>query len=158
MICGRMEEMNPILPEQLAAALSGYSADSPIGKTVLIEGKLWISVFDVAPGPAAGKLWEAHRDFADLQMVLSGGEYCLLDESSQCIAAGEYDAQSDCRFFTHPGAECTAVRLIPGVALLIGVGEVHAPGVICGDGAPYRKLVAKIHRELLPAGPGAAGR
>ena len=149
MICGRIETLKSVLPEQLAAALDGYAADSPVGKNVLIEGKLWISVFDVTPEPAAGKLWEAHRDFADLQMVLSGGEYCLLDDRSRCIAAGEYDARSDCRFFTHPEVECTAVRLVPGMALLIGVNEIHSPGVICGDGAPYRKLVAKIHRDLL---------
>ena len=149
MIFDALDRMAAFLPPQLTTALADISAASPEGKTVLVENRLWLSIFTVSPGAAEGKLWEAHRQFYDLQMVLEDEEFCLLDDEASCRADGAYNAADDCQLFRHDGPICSAIRLVPGKALLIGAGEVHAPGVIVpGFARPHRKLVAKIHADF----------
>ena len=84
MIFDDLERMKKFLPPELRDAVKNFSASSPDGKTVLAENKLWISIFTVKSGEIAGKLWEVHRNFLDLQMVLEDEEYCLLDGENSC--------------------------------------------------------------------------
>ena len=147
MIFDDLERMKKFLPPELRDAVKNFSASSPDGKTVLAENKLWISIFTVKSGEIAGKLWEVHRNFLDLQMVLEDEEYCLLDGEDACVAEGDYQAADDYQLFRHPGERYSTIRMVPGKALLIDVNEVHAPGVrVPGFEGPHKKLVAKIHK------------
>lgn len=138
-----------ILPAEFLREFPRLTTDTPCGKIELIPGKLWINVSDATAREADGQLWEVHREFADVQMVLEGEELCIVDRGEPHPEAGEYVAESDYQLLKKGTAPENVFRLVPGMFLLIMPGEPHLPTVV-SDGffAAHKKIVAKIHRSL----------
>jgi YhcH/YjgK/YiaL family protein len=89
--------------------------------------------------PAEGR-WEAHRRFADLQLVVDGQErmgYGPIDRFSP----GEYEEAKDVEFLAGDG---DFVLLRPAEFVVLWPGEVHMPGMAVGEPAAVKKIVVKI--------------
>ena len=138
------------LPGEFLRAFSRLAKDTPDGKIELIPGKLWINVSVATGREAEGRLWEVHREFADVQMVLDGEEFCMADHGEPHPEAGAYIAENDSQLLERGTGRETVFRLVPGMFLLIMPGEPHLPTILSdGFPAPHKKIVAKIHRSLL---------
>ena len=139
-----------ILPAEFCRVFPQLTKEAPCGKRELIPGKLWINVSTATSREAEGQLWEVHREFADVQMVLEGEELCMVDHGEPHPEAGEYVAESDYQLLKRGTGRESIFRLVPGMFLLIMPGEPHLPTILSdGFPAPHKKIVAKIHRSLL---------
>lgn len=137
----------PQAVELLLEALPGFSADSPNGKTVLIEDKLFILIQRYNTRPVADSKVETHAEFADLQMLLDGSELIGYAPVEQLEELSAYDAAGDYALYEPAAEKVSMLKLQPGNFTVYLPGEGHMPG--CGDGTPVVKAVIKIHKSLL---------
>lgn len=90
--------------------------------------------------PIEKGIWEAHRHYIDLQMVLQGSEmvgYANIGRLTQ----GEFDVAKD--FLPLFGAG-DFLTLQTGNFMLLLPQDAHMPGIAVSSPAPVRKLVIKI--------------
>ena len=89
--------------------------------------------------------FESHREYIDVQMVISGEEIIRFDSAEKLSLCQEY--KPDCEKYSM-NKDYDSVRLCAGELAIIFTGEPHAPG-IKADGAPedVKKLVVKIRAK-----------
>lgn len=85
-----------------------------------------------------GKL-EAHRNYLDIQYIISGDESMGWSPLSDLDSSKGYDADRDLEFFDD--APQTLVKVPPGSFTIFLPTDAHLPGV--GNG-PIHKIVVKV--------------
>jgi biofilm protein TabA len=110
------------------------------GKYELDGKRLFVLVSDYTPKPMAECRWEAHRDYLDLQYVVSGIERMGVAPTSR-LAPAEYQADRDIEWLSGSGDFLT---FGPGQFMILWPGDAHMPGVESGIPGPARKVVVKI--------------
>lgn len=104
-------------------------------------GRVMVNVMDAAYRPAEEARFEAHRQYADLQISLTGDESLGWRPLAECPAWAPEEE-------THVFEEALALRaLLPmhkGMFVLVFPQDAHAPGIGRGAG---RKAVVKIRME-----------
>ncbi|MEI6891581.1 MAG: YhcH/YjgK/YiaL family protein [Pontiella sp.] len=88
---------------------------------------------------AAGQL-EAHRNYLDIQYIISGDEtmgWCPLSELTH--ASNGYEAERDLEFFE--GSPQALVKVPPGSFTIFLPTDAHLPGIGTG---PIHKIVVKV--------------
>ena len=139
-----------IAPEAVNAllkALPEISADAPVGKTVLIENKLFFLVQHNITRNAGNSKIETHADFADLQMLVKGEELIGYADVSDLETLEPYNKECDCTFYAQCAEKTVLLPLKVGNFVIFLPGEGHMPG--CGNGTEVVKIVVKIHKSLL---------
>jgi len=95
---------------------------------------------------AEAKKLEAHRRYADIQVLLKGEETILWTPLEGLQTAEEYQADKDIVFFRdRAGAAGTApLAMRPGLFALFLAWDAHKPGCNLGGPAAVRKVVIKV--------------
>lgn len=92
---------------------------------------------------------EAHRDYADVQIVLTGAErfgFAPIDPA--LLPTEDRFEKSDIAFYPLPANE-SFVDVGAGMFVVFYPGEFHRPAIAVGSPERIRKVVIKIHREEL---------
>ncbi|MBO5481299.1 MAG: YhcH/YjgK/YiaL family protein [Clostridia bacterium] len=116
--------------------------------TILDDGKYeidencYVAVSEYETG--AGKDFEAHREYIDVQIVLRGREYIFVQDIKQGISTTEYDAQKDIIFYKSNDAK--AYILDGSNFLVLDVDDLHKPGVAIDESMKVKKYVFKIKK------------
>ena len=99
---------------------------------------------EFTPFPREERLYEAHRAFIDIQMVVFGAEICEVAPLDACEVASPYDAEVDCAAFSGETRGEQYV-LTPGRFIAVWPEDAHMPAIApSAHPAPVRKLVFKI--------------
>jgi len=141
---GRYHGILPGLDRGLEA-LGRLAAQPPAdGRHELAGAQLYASLSSYTTGDPAGKMFEAHRRYLDIQVVLAGRETLYWAPLAALAAQGEYSAAEDIAFFTGPAG--LAVPLEPGLFVVLFPMDAHKPGCLAAaaDGGQVRKLVIKV--------------
>jgi YhcH/YjgK/YiaL family protein len=85
-------------------------------------------------------VWEAHRRYIDLQVMVQGEERICYAPVSRLIR-GEYDESKD---FLHLSGEGDSVTLPSGSFMLLWPGDGHMPCLAVDKPEPIKKVVVKI--------------
>ena len=131
--------------DKVIAFLKECAAKPPApGKYELDGKKLFVNVQQYSPKTFNPEKLEYHKDYIDIQLLLSGAEtlyYAPLDGLAEAMP---YDAGKDCGMDRLPApAAGTAIPLVPGNFVLLYPEEGHLPGI--GDPATtVVKAVVKI--------------
>jgi YhcH/YjgK/YiaL family protein len=97
--------------------------------------------------PVESALPEAHREYIDIQVLLSGHEQIAWWPTPGLAVAQAYDPERDIAFFDRPDTAGGMIRLVPGRFAVFFPGDAHMPGLRTGpDGEPVKKVVVKIRR------------
>lgn len=116
----------------------------PVGKYELDGSDLYASVQEYTTRSPWECRFEAHRNYIDIQYILSGMEAFEVTDRSKVTTETPYNDEKDVEFFS--GAE------IP-VKAVLGAGEygiffpndIHRPGLShSGKPVPVRKIVVKV--------------
>lgn len=141
------------LPAPLARIMAevvksvAHWGDAPLGKTE-IDGlnNLFCLVSEDLTEPAADRRGEFHQQYLDIQLLLRGEEW---------IGVGPHDYVSDGADHPHPDLwfvddeQTSYLALQPGDFAIFWPGELHRPLCTFNQPAKVKKLVVKVHKELL---------
>ncbi|HNW57309.1 MAG TPA: YhcH/YjgK/YiaL family protein [Bacteroidales bacterium] len=87
--------------------------------------------------------FEAHKNYIDLQYVISGSELmgvAPLSETKEITKP--YDPAKDVEFMTVN--KCDDIKATPEKFFILFPSDIHRPGLKDGENAPIKKLVGKI--------------
>lgn len=93
---------------------------------------------------------EVHRNYSDLQIVLSGQEkmaWCI--DNNQFDADGDYLPERDIQYYRTDSNQLNLFSAETGTFYLFTPSVVHATNIIDGRVSQVKKLVVKIHNSLL---------
>lgn len=94
--------------------------------------------------PVAGALYEAHREYIDIQVMIGGSEVMGWLPLDQLDVTEEYNAEGDF-LLGKPSDKTTHVEFEAGQAMVLLPSDAHAPGIsLEGEAKPVRKIVLKV--------------
>lgn len=112
--------------------------------TYPIVGKdVFATISEYVPKPVGKSLWEAHRQYADIQAVITGEEKIGKSDPAKLKEVHPYKEAGDAANYEGPGKYYVAR---PGTFFIFFPGQAHRPGlqVHDKDTAQVRKLVIKM--------------
>ncbi len=112
----------------------------PIGKYEIDGKKVWASVQEYLSKDEAKA--EAHRNYIDIQYIISGKEIMLNANIDLCKSKVEYNSDKDVEFFE----PCQTAKLECGAGdfAIFFPTDVHTPGLKVNENTPVRKVVIKV--------------
>lgn len=134
------ETLHPLFHKAFEYVKQNDLAQAPVGKIVLDDDKLFISVSDVTGKIADEAKLESHAKYIDIQMPLNAVEIIGFLPAGECRNPIDgYNTSKDITFFTDkPSAY---VQVEPGQFVILFPHDGHAP---CIGRGPMRKLVIKV--------------
>lgn len=145
-----LEQYLAVAPEAidiLQRKLSEITVDTPNGKIILIENKLFIIVSRYTTRSLVESKVETHSNFADLQMLICGNEKIGYTPVNSLPVLTPYQEQDDYALYELNSENTVFLPLIQGNFAIFFPEEGHVPG--CGNGSDVVKVVVKIHKSLL---------
>jgi biofilm protein TabA len=142
-LCHRYTSLSP----RFAAAfefLKKLPANQPDGRCDIDGDNCFALVQTYQSKPLAQAMFEAHRQYIDIQFIQGGRETILwspLDALTQVTQP--YAAEKDIAFFANP-VRWTPVKLHAGQFCIFFPEDGHAPGIECDGVAEVRKVVIKV--------------
>jgi len=87
-------------------------------------------------------VYEAHKDYIDLQFVLEGHEQIFWKNIKDCKITKEYDADGD--YMLLDAEEPVVLDMPAGTFAILYPEDVHAPGRAYKEVSAVKKIVVKI--------------
>ena len=135
------------LSSRFAAAfefLEKLSATRPDGRHDLDGDNCFALVQSYPTRPLAQALFEAHRQYIDIQFMQAGRETILWSPLAALTQVTQpYAAERDIAFFANP-PQWTPLNLQAGQFAIFFPEDGHAPGLECAGPAEVRKVVIKV--------------
>lgn len=94
-----------------------------------LEGGVFLNVGGYYEPYAAGDKWEAHRRYADLQIVVDGDECMDCAALCDCTGEGEYHEEDDYLFYDMCEGSITTIKAYPGTFAYFAPTDPHRPGI-----------------------------
>jgi biofilm protein TabA len=132
---------------RLAGEPAASRAHAPADGRHELEGEeLYASLSTYVTGEPAGKPFETHRRYIDIQAVLSGREVLHWAPLAGLRPRGGYSEAEDIALFEDPPGGGAGLRLEPGAFVVLFPQDAHKPGCSTerGHGEQVRKLVLKV--------------
>ena len=122
--------------------LKALTPNSPAGKTVLDEGNVWVNVFE-SEGASKDKtpVCEEHRNFIDIQYIVSGSENFGYADISKLTVTTPYNAEKDCEF---SDGDFNVFTLNAGDFCILFPQDAHSPAMKKLGDEKLLRAVAKI--------------
>ena len=139
---GRYRGITPLLDRGLEEMKRLAGSPLAEGRHELAGAKLAAIFSSYQTGDPEEKLFEAHRRFIDIQVVLQGRETLYWAPLLSLEPREEYSESDDISFFTGPAS--IAVPLEPGWFTVLFPQDAHKPGCVTGSPTRVRKLVIKV--------------
>jgi biofilm protein TabA len=156
MILGRLSDLEShakILPTAVFRALRAISSidleNATVGRFPIEGEKMYYMLEDRPVGDEKAHRAEAHALYADIHLPLSSSERIgfALPQPELPIVEDLIEMR-DLAFYADPTNE-TFVVVEPGSYLFFLPGELHRPCLAVGKATEIRKIVVKIHADLL---------
>ena len=113
-----------------------------VGKYPLNENNR-VLIQEYMTKPKSGK-HEAHRKYADIQVVVDGEELFGVVDKKNCRALDEYNEEKDVEHFEGSGEDIVLSSATDADCVVFMPGELHAPGLCVTLPSPVKKAVFKI--------------
>ena len=126
-------------------------AGTPCGKYEIDGDKVYVRVMEYETAEGAPEKYEVHRNYADLQVMISGHETLFARMADGLAVHTPYNAEKDCEFLAPDGkAADVNLQLFPGYFALLLPQDAHmGKGVTCLGKCKLKKVVVKIAMDLL---------
>lgn len=141
---GRYKALGPNLSKAISWLEAGGWENLPEGRHEIAGTAVYalVSRYD-SKGPEDAR-YETHRDYIDIQVLVSGREIVEARSSEGLAVAVPY--KPDIEFYAPPEPDtCHTLLLSPGTALVFFPEDAHRPGLaIKGVPEPIHKVVVKV--------------
>ena len=113
----------------------------PVGKYFIDEKNVFFEVSEITSASADSKLFEAHRNYIDIQITLSGEEWYGHAIVSLLKEVKPYLPEQDIAYYSGEGVY---LQTPPGHFILFMPEDAHKPGVFFKNQGLIKKLVMKV--------------
>ena len=122
-----------------------FDLSKPDGTYPIAGDDMFAIVQSVTTGDADEKLFEAHQDHIDVQMILNGAERqdVVLLHGQKMSIAKEYDKENDAILFDPPEM-FSSVMMTPGKFVVYAPSDAHRPCCQVTEPKNIRKVCVKI--------------
>lgn len=155
MFIGTLERWNsdknylPDIFQQIMTFLNSIDPQTIAPGIHLIQGKDIFANVECGKGkPLQERRFELHRRYVDVQMLLAGHERQDYATSAAGDVLEDRLEKDDVAFHAVTGP-IHSLSMHPGMFVIYFPGELHAPGLLDGDNADYKKIVVKVTAKLL---------
>lgn len=114
----------------------------PVGRQDLVPNELFVIVSEYISKEKSETRYESHKNFLDIQYVISGKELMGITTADNVTVDEPYNETNDIAFHTFEGGDYRLAT--PGNFLVFFPADVHRPSVADGEGVPVKKIVVKI--------------
>lgn len=114
-------------------------ADLPDGRHEISGNRVYAVIARTHGRPAAESQLEAHRNYIDIQYIISGEESMGWAPREGLTPSGKYDKEKDLEFFQEEPV--TVMNVPPGSFAVFLPTDAHLP--LIGNG-PIHKVVVKV--------------
>ncbi len=137
-----MNDLKKLSPKAAAFWESHNMATLENGSYDLGNGEC-VNVMTYETKPRAEKEYEAHREFADIQCVISGQEYLEVAPVYELTVTKEFSVEEDYALYSNETAG-EKFLMSPGRFACVLAEDAHMPGVCVFAPSPVKKAVFKI--------------
>ncbi|MDO4642661.1 MAG: YhcH/YjgK/YiaL family protein [Cardiobacteriaceae bacterium] len=135
--------VSPVVSKVLDFLKTQSLADLPDGHHAIEDEDFFVNIFRYSTAAEDERIWEAHRDYIDVQLVLEGHEIAQQAFISEC-QQGVYDAERDYVPIVPPSIKARFVLGVGQLAVFYPE-DAHQTGVLTGAHAEdIRKAVFKV--------------
>jgi len=138
----RYEGLNPNFPKAFAFLSRADLADLPDGQHEIDGDRVWAVLSSYNSREYAEGKYETHREYVDVQFLLSGEELIYWNDSAEMSSTG-YAADCDKENYGDP-ANPVGIHMAPGTALVLFSRDAHKANCRVTSVAPVRKALLKI--------------
>ena len=132
--------LNPLFEKAFRFLQKTDLANLPVGRIDLEGDALYALVQEYTTRDPEQGNWEAHRNYIDIQYVVSGAEKMGF-ANLKTMDLGEYVPERDFQALSGKGNE---VAVFAGSFAVFFPQDAHLPGKWIGNPAPVRKVVFKV--------------
>ena len=147
MIFERISELDRRIPfspnlRKAAAFLRDTHLETlPAGRVEIDGDAVYGTVVEKAVTKAPA-LWEAHRRYIDVHVLLAGGEHIGYIEGTAAMD-GAYNEETDA-WVTGQPLQGSEICMETGFAAVLFPGELHQPMIPAQPGATIKKIILKV--------------
>lgn len=88
--------------------------------------------------------FEGHKNYIDIQFILSGVEVMKVADEGKMLPSCEYNAEKDIMFFEN-NEKASVIKLEAGEYGIFFPWDIHKPGLCLDKPDTVRKIVVKVH-------------
>ncbi len=117
--------------------------DIAIGKYIIDGDNIYANVSESFPKQSTETIYEAHRVYIDIHLLLEGIEIAGFADIDECTPTSEYNAEGDYIFLKANGKK---MKILPGDVYIVHPEDAHAPGGT-ETGEAIKKIVVKVKAD-----------
>lgn len=140
--------LHPILQQALTLAVAANPQEKTPGRYELQGDNIFMNVMQFATQSPEQKKAELHREYIDIQVLLSGEERILFGMTDSARQCEEMHVEDDYQLCSQIADE-QAMVLKPGRFVIFMPGEPHKPGCVVQAPMDIKKVVIKVRASLL---------
>lgn len=136
--------ISPNFEKAITYALSTDFTTMETGKYTIDGENVLAIVNEYTTKPVSECDPESHRDYADIQIMITGAErfgYIPLDGQQ---ASTPYRPENDVAFYSIPSEALNYITLLPGQFIIFFPSDIHQPEVFIQQPDLVRKVVLKV--------------
>lgn len=117
----------------------------PQGRYPIHDDEVFVIIDEYQTQPATGSAYEGHRNYIDIQVILSGSELMGVAPLTHQIPTQAYDHQKDFALYKNPQPQEFFLKVSPGTFVIFYPEDLHMPCISEGAQAKsVKKAVFKI--------------
>ena len=140
--------LHPDLQQALTLAVAANPQEKTPGRYELQGDNIFMNVMQFATQSPEQKKAELHREYIDIQVLLSGEERILFGMTDSARQCEEMHVEDDYQLCSQIADE-QAMVLKPGRFVIFMPGEPHKPGCVVQAPMHIKKVVIKVRASLL---------
>jgi len=131
--------------------MAGIGPDHENGEFPILCTDVFARIMSYTTRSPSEAILEAHREYVDIQVVLSGKEGLEWYPTETLAAVTDYDALKDAAFYRRPDNCAVRIKLSPGMFVALFPQDAHMPSLTIGAGDPefVKKIVIKLKVSCL---------
>ena len=140
--------LHPVLQQALTLAVAANLQEKTPGRYELQGDNIFMNVMQFATQSPEQKKAELHREYIDIQVLLSGEERFLFGMTDSARQCEEMHVEDDYQLCSQIADE-QAMVLKPGRFVIFMPSEPHKPGCVVKAPMDIKKVVIKVRASLL---------
>ena len=116
-------------------------ADLEPGKYQIENYEIYAMVFEYETKSIEGVLWEAHKQYIDIQYMIKGSEKMGYTNAENIVTTVEYDREKDILFGTASGDFLTVKE---GIFVIFTPQDGHMPSISIEKSEKVKRAVVKV--------------